>query len=46
MPAVSEKVVQLRQLLAERFGHSDVAADEPYQTGVPVLDEVGRRLGT
>ena len=41
MPDVSEKVVQLRQLLAERFGHSSSVADELYETGIPVLDNVG-----
>ena len=41
MPTASEKVVQLRHLLADRFGHRDLAADEILQTGVPLLDEVG-----
>jgi hypothetical protein len=41
MSSASEKIVQLRHLLAERFGHRDLAADEVYSTGVPLLDEVG-----
>ena len=32
---------QLRQLLAERFGHSIVLAEELYPTGLPSLDEIG-----
>jgi hypothetical protein len=40
MPAKSDKVLQLRQLLAERFGRADLPADACYPTGLPALDEV------
>jgi hypothetical protein len=42
MASTSDKVLQLRQLLADRFGHSSTAlAEEAYPTGLPALDEVG-----
>ncbi len=41
MPTSSEKVVQLRQLLAERFGVAQLPVEETYPTGLPALDEIG-----
>jgi hypothetical protein len=41
MPSTSDKVLHLRQLLADRFGRSDLAADEIYSVGLAALDEVG-----
>lgn len=41
MPTASEKVLQLRQLLAERFGPGRLPAEEVYSTGLPCLDEAG-----
>jgi hypothetical protein len=41
MPSSSEKVVQLRQLLAERFGQASLPRDESYCTGLAALDEIG-----
>ena len=40
MSTSSEKVLQLRQLLAERFGQAPLAAEEIYSTGLPCLDEI------
>jgi hypothetical protein len=37
----SDKILQLRQLLAERFGPVDMPFDEVFSTGLPALDEVG-----
>jgi len=41
MPATSEKILQLRQLLADRFGQAAFPEEELYPTGLPVLDDVG-----
>jgi hypothetical protein len=41
MASTSEKVLQLRQLLAERFGPPAILTEEVYPTGVPSMDEVG-----
>ena len=41
MPSTSAKILQLRQLLADRFGQADLPAEEVYLTGLPALDEVG-----
>jgi len=41
MASSSEKVFQLRQLLADRFGHAETQADEIYRTGLIPLDEAG-----
>ena len=41
MATVSDKVIQLRQLLAERFGQSQPSSEETYRTGLTALDEVG-----
>jgi hypothetical protein len=41
MAPVSEKVFQLRQLLAERFGSSAILSEAVYITGLPTLDDVG-----
>lgn len=41
MASSSEKVLQLRQLLADRFGSAHLPAEEIYPTGLPLLDEVG-----
>jgi hypothetical protein len=41
MSPASEKVIQLRQLLSERFGQASPPADELYSTGLTALDEVG-----
>jgi len=39
--AAPEKIIQLRRLLAERFGRGGLAAEELHQTGLPLLDEAG-----
>jgi hypothetical protein len=41
MASSSDKVLQLRQLLAERFGRDELAEEEVSATGLAVLDEVG-----
>jgi hypothetical protein len=41
MSSTSDKVVQLRQLLAERFGHGDLGEEEVCTTRFPTLDKVG-----
>jgi len=41
MASPSEKVIELRQLLAERFGQAQLPVEESYATGLPALDEVG-----
>jgi hypothetical protein len=41
MASPSEKVIELRQLLAERFGQAQLPVEETYATGLPALDEVG-----
>ena len=41
MATSSDKVVELKRLMAERFGHAEPRAEEAYVTGLPVLDEVG-----
>jgi len=41
MPTSSEKVIQLRQLLVEKFGRCEPSADEIFATGVLLLDEAG-----
>ncbi len=45
MSLASEKVIQLRQLLAERFGNGGLPADEVFLTGIPLLDEQGISRG-
>jgi hypothetical protein len=40
METTSEKVLHLKQLLAERFGRHDQAVDETYLCGLSALDEV------
>lgn len=39
MSSSSDKVLQLRQLLAERFGPTELPDEEAYVTGLPALDE-------
>ncbi len=39
--AASEKILQLRQLLEEKFGPTELKAEEGYVTGLPSLDQVG-----
>jgi hypothetical protein len=41
MPSSSDKVIQLRQLLAERFGHGKPTVEEIFQVGLPAIDEIG-----
>ena len=41
MASPSEKVIELRQLLAERFRQAQLPVEESYATGLPALDEVG-----
>jgi hypothetical protein len=41
MSSSFDKVVQLRQLLAERFGQSNMVEESIFPTGLPVLDELG-----
>jgi hypothetical protein len=41
MASSSEKVLQLRQLLAERFGEASFSEEEAYRTDFPALDEIG-----
>lgn len=41
MATTSDKVLKLRQLLADRFGREVLPAEEVYCTGLPALDEVG-----
>lgn len=41
MPTASEQVIQLRQLLAERFGPVDFTEEETYVTGFSPLDQCG-----
>jgi hypothetical protein len=41
MTTSSEKVLELRQLLADRFGAAPSRTEEGYFTGLPVLDEIG-----
>ena len=41
MPATSDKILQLRELLADRFGRGEMAEEEAYATGLPALDETG-----
>jgi hypothetical protein len=45
MAPASEKVLQLRALLSERFGSSELPSEIAYITGLPVLDEVGVSQG-
>jgi hypothetical protein len=45
MVPTSEKVLQLRALLADRFGSGALALESAYNTGLPVLDEVGLSQG-
>jgi hypothetical protein len=40
MPS-SDKLLRLRQLLAERFGQSDLPTEEVFSTGLLALDEIG-----
>lgn len=46
MSSASEKVIQLRQLLAERFQATASAERFHFLTGLPVLDEIGVPGGT
>ena len=41
MNASSDKILELKQLLAERFGHSKQKEEERYISGISTLDEVG-----
>ena len=41
MASPSEKIIELRQLLADRFGHTSLPVEESFTTGLPALDEVG-----
>ena len=41
MSAAALKVLQLRQLLADRFGPSKLAEEEIYVTGLTALDKIG-----
>jgi len=41
MAPASDKVLYLRQLLAERFKEASLPSQEIYATGLPVLDEIG-----
>jgi hypothetical protein len=41
MSSASDKVNQLRQLLADRFGQAVFSSEEVYPTGLPSLDAVG-----
>jgi hypothetical protein len=41
MPSSTETVLQLRQLLAERFGSALSPNEGTFVTGLPVLDEIG-----
>jgi hypothetical protein len=41
MSASSDKILQLRKLLADRFGKGLPPSEEVYRTGLPALDEVG-----
>jgi hypothetical protein len=41
MAASTTKIVQLRQLLAERFRATALAPEEAFLTGLPALDEIG-----
>jgi len=43
--SASPKIVELRQLLAERFGRTSVAQEESCQTGLPALDEMALPRG-
>ena len=44
--AVSNRVLELRQLLAERFGqHAALPEESVYETGMPALDEIGMPRG-
>jgi hypothetical protein len=45
MAAHSEKILHLRQLLAERFGHGSVADETSCLTGFRALDEIGLPRG-
>ncbi|HEY0256665.1 MAG TPA: hypothetical protein VGC39_04405 [Candidatus Methylacidiphilales bacterium] len=38
---ISSKILQLRQLLTDRFGHAALPDEETYLTGFPALDEAG-----
>ncbi len=46
MATTSDKVFELKKLLAERFGHAEQRAEELYPTGLGALDEVGLPRGT
>ena len=41
MPDTSDKILHLRQLLADRFGRGELAEEEVYATGLAALDEAG-----
>jgi hypothetical protein len=41
MTSTSDKVLQLRELLAERFGREELVEEEVCATGLAVLDEIG-----
>lgn len=42
---VSGKILELRQLLSECFGQSKARDDQAYETGFPVLDQIGLPRG-
>ncbi len=46
MASASDKVLELKKLLAERFGHAERRAEELYPSGLSALDEVGLPRGT
>jgi hypothetical protein len=46
MTPASEKVLELKKLLAERFGHTEHRAEELYPSGLSPLDEVGLPRGS
>ena len=46
MTSASEKVLELKKLLAERFGHSEQRPEETYFSGFNALDEIGIPRGT
>ena len=45
MASTSEKVTQLRQLLAERFGTSALSSEAVFTSGLSALDEIGLPKG-
>ena len=45
MSSPSDKVLHLRQLLAERFKEASLPSQETYATGLPALDDIGLPRG-